>query len=110
MCFYGFFQTVLFHNMLEVGVEDDKTCCEWSLSNESKQPEANNQVYSEATIEAAIVAKIETQVQMHNIKINDTPFHPTTDYVFPKSKSEDRLRPCLADWFKNLPWLHYDEK
>ena len=46
----------------------------------------------------------------HNIKINDKPVYPLTDYVFPESKSGDRLRPCQAHWFKKFPWLHYDEK
>ena len=45
-----FFQTVLFHNVLEIEVEDDKTSwvavnVKWSLSNESKQPEVINSVF-----------------------------------------------------------------
>ena len=54
--------------------------------------------------------KSEAQVPTHNIKINDKPFHPPTGYVFPKSKSGDRLRPYQAHWLKKFPWLHYDEK
>ena len=44
LCFYGFFQTALFYNMLEIEAEDGKTSwvavnVKWSLSNELKQPE-----------------------------------------------------------------------
>ena len=42
--------------------------------------------------------------------IIDKPFHPPNDYIFPKTKSGDRLRSCQAHWFKQFPWLHYDEK
>ena len=50
MCFYGFFQTVLFHNVLKIEVEDDKTSwvaaiVKWSLSNKSKQPEVKNTIF-----------------------------------------------------------------
>ena len=49
--------------------------------------------------------------ESHNLKINeDKPFHPPNDYIFPKKKSGDRLRPCQAHWFKQFPWLHYGEK
>lgn len=53
----------------------------------------------------------ESQEPIDNIKINDDkPFHPLADYVFPKSKSGDKLRSCQANWFTKFPWLHYDEK
>ena len=50
MCLYGFFQVVLFYNVLEIEVEDDKTSwvavnVKWSLSYESKQPEVNNSFF-----------------------------------------------------------------
>ena len=49
--------------------------------------------------------------ESHNLKFNeDKPFHPPNDYIFPKTKSGDRLRSCQAHWFKQFPWLHYDEK
>ena len=49
--------------------------------------------------------------ESHNLKINeDKPFHPPNDYVFPKMKSENRLRSCQAHWFKQFPWLHFDKK
>ena len=49
--------------------------------------------------------------ESHNLKINgDKPFHPPNDYIFPKTKSGDRLRSCQAHWFKQFPWLYYDEK
>ena len=47
----------------------------------------------------------------YNLKINeDKPFHPPTDYVFLKTKIGDKQRSCQAHWFKQFPWLHYDEK
>ena len=49
MCFYGIFQTVLFHSVLKIEAQDDKTSLvaaivKWSLSNKSKQPEVNNTI------------------------------------------------------------------
>ena len=45
------------------------------------------------------------------LKINDEkPFHPPHDFNFPKTKSDDCLRSCQANWFKQFPWLHYDKK
>ena len=52
--------------------------------------------------------KSEAQVPTHKIKVNDKPFHPPTAYVFSKSKSGNRLRPCQAYCLKKLVSLHYD--
>ena len=40
----------------------------------------------------------------------DKPFHPTREYVFPKSSIGKRDRSCQHNWFKDYPWLHYDER
>ena len=40
----------------------------------------------------------------------DKPFHPTKDYVFPKSRFGNRDRSCQHHWFKDFSWLHYDER
>ena len=42
--------------------------------------------------------------------LGNKPFHPPTDYVFPKLRSGDILRLCQEHWFKTFPWLHYNEK
>ena len=40
----------------------------------------------------------------------DKPFHPTKDFIFPKTKIGNRDRACQHQWFENFPWLHYDER
>ena len=37
-------------------------------------------------------------------------YHPSKDFVFPKTKFGSRNRPCQHNWFDNYPWLHYDIK
>ena len=37
-------------------------------------------------------------------------FHPPKDYVFPKIRIGARDRLCQQHWFKNVLWLHYDER
>ena len=37
-------------------------------------------------------------------------FHPPKHYVFPKTRIADRDRSCQQHWFKDFPWLHYDER
>ena len=91
MC-YGFFQTVLFHTVLGIEVEDGKTSwvavnVKWSLSNESKQPGVKIQFFKSFQKQQNLTVqrssqKLEAQVPTHNIKMYDKPFHPRTDYVF----------------------------
>lgn len=50
-----------------------------------------------------------TTAQTDGIKITEL-FHPPADYIFPKTKSGDKLRSCQPQWFEKFPWLHYDEK
>lgn len=38
------------------------------------------------------------------------PFHPPTDFKFPKVKVGSRDRSCQANWFQRFPWLHYDTR
>ena len=37
-------------------------------------------------------------------------FYLPKQYVFPKTKIENRNRSCQQHWFKVFPWLRYDER
>lgn len=66
------------------------------LRNDVEQPEVTSQTSTSTTFSLGIT--------------EEKPFHPQTEYVFPKSRSGDKLRSCQAHWFIKFPWLHYDEK
>ena len=52
-----------------------------------------------------------TVVQQHEESTAvEKPFHPTKDYAFPKSRFGNRDRSCQHQWFKDFPWLNYDER
>ena len=38
------------------------------------------------------------------------PFHPPTEFRFPKAKFGERRHSCQAQWFQQFLWLHYDER
>ena len=66
------------------------------LRNDVEQPEVTSQTSTSTTFSLGIT--------------EEKPFHPQTEYVFPKSRSGDKLQSCQAHWFIKFPWLHYDEK
>ena len=52
-----------------------------------------------------------TVIQQHEeTTAVEKPFHPTKDYIFPKSRFGNRDRSCQHQWFNDFPWLHYDER
>ena len=45
----------------------------------------------------------------HASLLNEKPYHPPKEFIFPKTKIGSRNRSCgQRKWFNDYPWLHYD--
>ena len=54
--------------------------------------------------------KSQSEVEEVSRSLETQYFHPPSDYVFPTKRIGDRDRSCQHSWFKDFPWLRYDER